>query len=160
MTGSAAGATAPSPIRISIRGLISHNGRPNQARICSTFTTSEVIVASASSAAARARISPAITSVSNAASSCGPAGVHAFALIPKRVWVPAYDADRDIRDGAWVAELTGLLPLIGWPVGMRVIARKERPHPGAKLRITDTDGMRVTAFATNTTVMDVMPTSA
>jgi len=81
-------------------------------------------------------------------------------LIPKRVWVPAYDADRDIRDGAWVAELTGLLPLIGWPVGMRVIARKERPHPGAKLRITDTDGMRVTAFATNTTVMDVMPTSA
>jgi len=46
-------------------------------------------------------------------------------LIPKRVWVPAYDADRDIRDGAWVAELTGLLPLIGWPVGMRVIARKE-----------------------------------
>ena len=89
-----------------------------------------------------------------------PAGVRAFALIPKRVWVPAYDADRDIRDGAWVAELTGLLPLIGWPVGMRVIARKERPHPGAKLRITDTDGMRVTAFATNTTVMDVMPTSA
>jgi hypothetical protein len=34
---------------------------------------------------------------------------------------------------------------------MRVIARKERPHPGAQLRITDTDGPRVTAFATNTT---------
>ena len=34
---------------------------------------------------------------------------------------------------------------------MRVIARKERPHPGAQLRITDTDGLRVTAFATNTT---------
>jgi hypothetical protein len=33
---------------------------------------------------------------------------------------------------------------------MRVIARKERPHPGAQLRITDTDGLRVTAFATNT----------
>ena len=34
---------------------------------------------------------------------------------------------------------------------MRVIARKERPHPGAQLRFTDHDGMRVTAFATNTT---------
>jgi hypothetical protein len=33
---------------------------------------------------------------------------------------------------------------------MRVIVRKERPHPGAQLRITDPDGMRVTAFATNT----------
>src|SRR3954451_25169501 len=33
---------------------------------------------------------------------------------------------------------------------MRVIARKERPHPGAQLRLTDVDGMRVTAFATNT----------
>ena len=34
---------------------------------------------------------------------------------------------------------------------MRVIARKERPHPGAQLRITDADGLRITAFATNTT---------
>jgi Transposase DDE domain group 1 len=34
---------------------------------------------------------------------------------------------------------------------MRVIVRKERPHPGAQLRITDADGHRVTAFATNTT---------
>lgn len=29
--------------------------------------------------------------------------------------------------------------------------RKERPHPGAQLRITDVDGLRVTAFATNST---------
>jgi hypothetical protein len=72
-------------------------------------------------------------------------------LIPDTVWTPAYDGDGDIRDGAWVAELTGLLDLTGWPTGMRVIARKERPHPGAQLRITDADGMRVTAFATNTT---------
>jgi len=33
---------------------------------------------------------------------------------------------------------------------MRVIVRRERPHPGAQLRITDTDGHRYTAFATNT----------
>jgi hypothetical protein len=71
--------------------------------------------------------------------------------IPASVWAPAYDADGDVCDGAWVAELTGLLDLSGWPKGMRVIVRKERPHPGAQLRITDPDGMRVTAFATNTT---------
>ena len=70
--------------------------------------------------------------------------------IPDRVWAPAYDADRQPRDGAWVAELTGLLDLSGWPPGMRVIIRKERPHPGAQLRITDIDGHRITAFATNT----------
>ena len=66
------------------------------------------------------------------------------------VWTPAYDADGEVRDGAWVAELTGLLDLTGWPTGMRVIVRKERPHPGAQLRLTDVDGMRITAFATNT----------
>jgi hypothetical protein len=33
---------------------------------------------------------------------------------------------------------------------MRVIARKERPHPGAQLRLTDVDGHRVTFFATRT----------
>src|SRR5699024_8837243 len=71
-------------------------------------------------------------------------------LIPADVWQPAYDAHDQIRDGAWVAELTDLLDLTGWPPGMRVIARKERPHPGAQLRITDIDGHRVTAFATNT----------
>jgi hypothetical protein len=79
-----------------------------------------------------------------------------LAKIPDSVWTPAYDApDRDgndqVRDGAWVAELTGLLNLQNWPKGMRVIARKERPHPGAQLRLTDIDGLRVTAFATNTT---------
>jgi Transposase DDE domain group 1 len=33
---------------------------------------------------------------------------------------------------------------------MRLIVRKERPHPGAQLRITDLDGLRITAFVTNT----------
>src|SRR5664280_136039 len=70
--------------------------------------------------------------------------------IPAAVWAAAYDAEGAIRAGAWVAELTGLLDLSGWPKGMRVIVRKARPHPGAQLRITDADGMRVTAFATNT----------
>ncbi len=72
-------------------------------------------------------------------------------LIPDAVWQPAIDSDGQVRDGAWVAELTGLLDLSGWPPGMRVIVRTERPHPGAQLRLTDIDGLRVTAFATNTT---------
>ena len=35
------------------------------------------------------------------------------------------------------------------PPGMRVIVRKERPRPGAQLRLTNRDGLRLTAFATN-----------
>jgi hypothetical protein len=37
---------------------------------------------------------------------------------------------------------------------MRVFARKERPHPGAQLRLTDVDGHRITCFATNSTDVD------
>ncbi len=37
-----------------------------------------------------------------------------------------------------------------WPARTRLILRKERPHPGAQLRFTDADGMRVTAFITDT----------
>jgi DDE family transposase len=70
--------------------------------------------------------------------------------IPERAWTPAYDADGQLRDGAWVAEVTGLLELSRWPAGLRVIVRKEPPHPGTQLRITDADGHRLTAFATNT----------
>jgi hypothetical protein len=74
----------------------------------------------------------------------------AIGKIPARVWTPAYDAEGQVRPGAWVAELTGLLDLAGWPRGMRVIVRKERPHPGAQLRFTDIDGHRFTCFATST----------
>jgi len=73
-----------------------------------------------------------------------------LATIPATAWEPAYDADGQVRPGAFVAELTDLFDLSGWPPGMRLIVRKERPHPGAQLRITDLDGMRITAFVTNT----------
>lgn len=72
-------------------------------------------------------------------------------LIPERVWASAYDAEDQVRDGAWVAELTHLMDLTSWPKAMRVIVRKERPHPGAQLRFEDVDGMRITAFVTNCT---------
>ena len=74
----------------------------------------------------------------------------ALLKVPAKAWTPAYDADGIQRPGAWVAELTGMLDLSSWPAGMRVIARKERPHPGAQLRITDLDGHRFTCFATST----------
>lgn len=51
----------------------------------------------------------------------------AIEVIPESAWTPAHDADGQIRDGAWVAEATGVLDLSGWPAGMRVIVRKERP---------------------------------
>jgi hypothetical protein len=73
-----------------------------------------------------------------------------LARVPEQMWQPAYDADGEPRPGAFVLEVTGLLNLAAWPKGMRVIIRKERPHPGAQLRITDADGNRITAFATNT----------
>ena len=84
----------------------------------------------------------------------------ALAQLPAAAWTPAYQATKpragqqgpriESRDGAWVAELTGLVDLSPWPAGTRLILRKERPHPGAQLRITDHDGMRVTGFLTNT----------
>ncbi len=72
--------------------------------------------------------------------------------LPRQAWRAACDPDGHPRDGAQVAELTRWMPatFTGWPPGMRIIARRERPHPGAQLRITDPDGWRVTVFATNT----------
>jgi len=73
----------------------------------------------------------------------------AIGKVPASAWTPAYDGDGQVRDGAWVADITGLLDTGGWPAGMRVIVRKERPHPGAQLRFTDIDGHRFTCFATD-----------
>jgi hypothetical protein len=66
-------------------------------------------------------------------------------------WEPAINTDATTRDGAWVAEATGLVDLSSWPEGSRLILRKERPHPGAQLRFTDVDGHRITGFLTDTT---------
>ena len=75
----------------------------------------------------------------------------AITALPSSAWSAALDADGGIRDSAQVAELTGLLALPGWPPGIRVIVRRERPHPGAQLSLfEERDGWRYTAFATNT----------
>jgi hypothetical protein len=74
----------------------------------------------------------------------------AIEVIPERAWTPAYNSDGQPREGADVAEITGALDLTGWPAGTRIIVRREIPHPGAQLRLTDLDGRRITCFATNT----------
>jgi hypothetical protein len=75
----------------------------------------------------------------------------AIRLVPKDVWTPAIDADGGVREGGDVAELTGLPDLTSWPAGMRVIVRRERPHPGAQLSLfEERDGWRYQAIATNT----------
>jgi Transposase DDE domain group 1 len=85
----------------------------------------------------------------------------AIEAIPEQAWRAALDGDGGPREGAQVAELTAWMPSPviktsrpgpqHWPAGMRVIARRERPHPGAQLRLTDHNGWRITCFATNTT---------
>jgi hypothetical protein len=83
--------------------------------------------------------------------------IAAVQAIPQRAWRAAADGDGNPREGAQVAELTGWMPATArtggtddWPPGMRIIARRERPHPGAQLRLTDQHGWRITCFATNT----------
>jgi hypothetical protein len=64
-------------------------------------------------------------------------------------WWDGIEADDALRDGAWVAEVTEMVDLEAWPVGSRVIVRRERPHPGAALSLFDVvSGYRHTAFIT------------
>jgi hypothetical protein len=75
----------------------------------------------------------------------------AISYVPARAWTPAVDAEGGLRAGGDVAEVTDLLDLSRWPAGMRVVIRRERPHPGAQLCLfEEADGWRYQAFATNT----------
>jgi Transposase DDE domain group 1 len=101
----------------------------------------------------------------------------AIKLVPEQAWQIAVDHRGEVRerraDGAcanmgcghqacWieeahVTELTGLLregpagdQLRGWPDRMRIFARRERPHPGAKLSLFEhQDGWRYQLWVTN-----------
>ena len=85
----------------------------------------------------------------------------AIAVLPESVWTCAIDTagkprpvDESGLPVAQVAELTLLLPGLtkaGWPAGMRVLVRRERPHPGAKLTLMEADeGWRYQCVATDT----------
>ena len=75
--------------------------------------------------------------------------------LPKRAWRPAISADgEDWREHAEVAEITHLVADVfdtqrTWPTGLRMIARREQPHPGAQLTFCDIDGHRYQVFVTD-----------
>jgi hypothetical protein len=71
-------------------------------------------------------------------------------------WIPALEADGELRDGAQIVEITHLVApavLANFPGGTRLIVRRERPHPGAQLDLFDTiEGLRHQVMATDTPV--------
>ncbi|MFJ1550005.1 IS1380 family transposase [Streptomyces sp. NPDC088246] len=75
----------------------------------------------------------------------------AIRSLPEHLWHPALAQNGTLRDGAEVAELTGVVDLTGYPAGTRTIVRRERPHPGAQLSLFDRDeGLRHQVFLTDT----------
>ncbi len=78
----------------------------------------------------------------------------AIRLAPAWAWQAANNSDGGLREHADVIEVTGLLDLSRWTKtcpGMRVIVRRELPHPGATLDAFEIrDGYRYQAFTTNT----------
>jgi hypothetical protein len=80
----------------------------------------------------------------------------ALLLTQEEDWEPARDPGGQVRGGAQVVEITGLVNLEDWPEGTRLIVRRERPHPGAQLSLFDTiEGLRHTAFITDTEGSDL-----
>ena len=84
-----------------------------------------------------------------------PALAEAISAVPQRAWASAVDDDGQPRPNGHVVELTGQLDLTPWPVGSRVIVRRERPHPGAQLRLADVDGFRYQAILTTQPDSDI-----
>jgi hypothetical protein len=85
----------------------------------------------------------------------------AILATPADGWLPAADQHGHQRPGAWVGELTGL-DRSGWPPGTRAICRRERPHPGARHKMTFTDphGHRFQVFITNQPDPDIVALEA
>lgn len=75
----------------------------------------------------------------------------AILQILKDAWVPALDQDGTVRDNGEVAEITDTVDLSAWGDRVRLIVRRERPHPGAQLSFTDHDGYRFQAILTDQT---------
>lgn len=82
----------------------------------------------------------------------------ALPKLPGSAWTPALEADGSPRPGAQVAELTGLLRhsaggdrFAKWPPDMRILVRRENPHPGAQLSLFEQhEGKRYQVTATST----------
>jgi hypothetical protein len=84
----------------------------------------------------------------------------AIGRVPPRAWDHVLDTDGKARslDDAGVVELTALLrehpdgdQLANWPADLRIVCRREKPHPGAQLSLFEqADGWRYQLTATNT----------
>jgi Transposase DDE domain group 1 len=79
----------------------------------------------------------------------------AILKVHENTWIPVLDQDDAVRENGHVCELTGRVDLSSWPDGMRLICRRERPHPGAQLSFTDYDGYRFQCFLTDQTDSDI-----
>jgi hypothetical protein len=83
-----------------------------------------------------------------------------IARVPASAWGAVLDRQGQPRDPgeAGVVELTALLrqgphgdQLARWPPDLRIICRREKPHPGAQLSLfEEIDGWRYQLLATNT----------
>ncbi|HZA17046.1 MAG TPA: IS1380 family transposase [Pseudonocardiaceae bacterium] len=84
----------------------------------------------------------------------------AIGRVPQHAWGHVLDTEGTSRslDEAGVVELTALLrhgphgdQLTNWPPDLRIICRREKPHPGAQLSLFEEhDGWRYQLLATNT----------
>jgi hypothetical protein len=77
----------------------------------------------------------------------------AITTVPAAVWACALTPEGEVRHGAHVTEITGLLTLAdGWPHGMRILARTEPLHPKHRKQASDAEkrrGQRFQAVATD-----------
>jgi hypothetical protein len=84
----------------------------------------------------------------------------AIGWVPTTAWSAVLDTNGQPRDlaEAGIVELTALLrhgphgdQLANWPTDLRIICRREAPHPGAQLSLFEAaDGWRYQLLATNT----------
>ena len=79
----------------------------------------------------------------------------AILQLPESSWVEAITKEMEEREGAQVAEITGLLDLSSWPQGSRALVRREEPHPGASYNLFDPHGLRHQALLTNSQDPDI-----
>jgi hypothetical protein len=80
-------------------------------------------------------------------SSCAPAN----GALPISAWSPALDADGGVREGAFVAELTGLRTRPAGRPGCGSSSAANARIPARSWTCSKPDGRRYTAFVTNTT---------
>jgi hypothetical protein len=78
----------------------------------------------------------------------------AIQRLPKKAWSEAIRSDCSEREGAQVAELTGL-DLKAWPSSTRAIVRREEPHPGVQFNLFDPDGWRYQVFICDSADPDI-----